>query len=422
MANQQIIQVFEHETLRVGRDFGKEVVFSDDHLKALARYNEQHGNKYFTLVHNGVKFRQYVGVIQCGRLVIEVLPKADRKPASALTPEDRNKWHNVLTDMLAACRWLRLDSVEAAHLRLSQASLLAIYVARFLDEVNRILRQGLVKKYRPETVNRTALKGRLEFSRHISDNVVHQERFYTTAQVYDSQHLLHQILYKALRLLPQLTLHPELLDTVQRTLLLFPEMPDMQVNQGTFEGLIFNRKTEHYRESVALAKLLLLNLQPALQPGSFQVMAILFDMNALFEEYLFHQLRRAGYTVRFQRGTTFWETHRIRYDIFVELPGGDVVLDAKWKIVLDNRPADADLKQMYAYHHYFDTKRTFLVYPKVDSGQQDRIGKFKNGEGFECGLLFINLLGLNGKLSKNVAQDLVDILQKNEHKQRPHMD
>lgn len=412
MAKRQIIQIFEHETLRVGRDFGKDVVFSDGHLKALARYNEQHGNKYFTLVHNGVKFRQYVGVIQCGRLIIEVLPKADRKPVSALTPEDRNKWHEVLTDMLAACRWLRLDSVEAAHLRLSQASLLDIYVARFLDEVNRILHQGLVKKYRSETANRTALKGRLEFNRHISLNVVHQERFYTTAQVYDSQHLLHKILHKALRLLPQLTLHPELLDTVHRTLLLFPEMPDMQVNQGTFEGLIFDRKTEHFREAIALAKLLLLNLQPALQSGSFQVMAILFDMNALFEEYLFHQLRRAGYLVRFQRGRTFWETRRIRYDIIIELPEGNVVLDAKWKIVLDNHPADADLKQMYAYHHYFDAKRTFLVYPQVDSGQQDRIGKFNKNEGFECGLLFINLLEVDGKLAKNVAQDLVGKIKK----------
>lgn len=404
MAKRQVIKVFEHEILRIGRDFGGGIIFTEKHWSALVRYNEQHGSKYFTVVHKGLKFSQYVGVIQCGSLVIEVLPKADRRPSSDLGEKERDKWHEVLTGMLAACRWLRLESVEAAHLHLGHASLLDIYIARFLDELNGILRRGLVKKYRPETLNRTALKGRLEFAQHISRNVVHQERFYTTAQVYDAQHLLHQILYKALRLLPQLSLHPNLLDTTQRTLLQFPELPDMAVNLGTFEKITFDRKTEHYREAFDLARLILLNYSPQFQAGGHSVLAILFDMNALFEEYLFQQLRRAGYKVHFQKSEVFWESRRIRSDIILELDTGAVVLDAKWKIVLDSQPADADLKQMYAYHHYFDARRTFLVYPKVSDLQRDRAGKFRKEE-YQCGLLFVKLTD-NGRLRRNVASEL----------------
>ena len=406
MANRHVIRVFEHETLRIGRLSGDGVEFKSSHLTALIKFNERHGNKYFTVIHNGLKFNQYVGVIQCGRFVIEVLPKADCQPPSTTDEVGRNKWRDVLTSMLTTCRWLRLESVEAAHLHLHHASLLDIYIARFLDEVNNIVRQGLVKKYRPETSNRAALKGRLEFSQHVTRNLVHKERFYTTAQVFDTQHLLNQILYKALRLVPQLAIHPDLIDVTQRAFIQFPDLSDLSVNNQTFEGIVFNRKTEYYRESISLARLILLNLSPKFHSGALPVMAILFDMNSLFEEYIFQRLRHAGYKVHFQRSNAFWETRRVRSDIIIELDGENIVLDAKWKIVLDSNPSDTDLKQMYAYHHYFDAKRTFLVYPKVDEIQHNKFGSFRNGEGFECGLLFIRVVGENGKLI-NLGDEIV---------------
>jgi 5-methylcytosine-specific restriction enzyme subunit McrC len=70
------IQVFEHQTLHYGRMYN-DVGFTVNHFNALAKLNELHENKYFTVVHKGIKFAQYVGVVQIEDLCIEILPKAD---------------------------------------------------------------------------------------------------------------------------------------------------------------------------------------------------------------------------------------------------------------------------------------------------------------------------------------------------------
>lgn len=65
------IQVFEHELLKVDSKNG----FSQVHWEKLGWYNEEHGGKYFSLAPKGVKFKNYVGVIQVDDLTIEILPK-----------------------------------------------------------------------------------------------------------------------------------------------------------------------------------------------------------------------------------------------------------------------------------------------------------------------------------------------------------
>jgi 5-methylcytosine-specific restriction enzyme subunit McrC len=74
--NLKKIQVFEHQTLHYGRDYDS-VSFEEKHFIALAKLNEYHKNKYFTIVHKGIKFSQYVGVVQIDDLSIEILPKSD---------------------------------------------------------------------------------------------------------------------------------------------------------------------------------------------------------------------------------------------------------------------------------------------------------------------------------------------------------
>ena len=88
--NRNVIQVFEHQTLYYDREY-RSVVFNKKHFDALAKLNELHNNKYFTLVHKGVKFMQYVGVVQIDTLTIEILPKADQD-------SNNTDWQNVLID------------------------------------------------------------------------------------------------------------------------------------------------------------------------------------------------------------------------------------------------------------------------------------------------------------------------------------
>lgn len=187
------IQVFEHSFLPIEGNFGQR------HFMALSKLNALHNDKYFCIRHNGIKFKQYVGVIQVNGLTIEILPKIDNHSG------DEAVWQKALIEMLRVTKKLKVQKVDQASVNRQNIHLLDLYFEWFLNEVQSLIHQGLIKQYYKETGNVKALKGKLEFAGHISKNLVHKERFYTTHQLYGKDHLVHQIISKALNIVEKCT-------------------------------------------------------------------------------------------------------------------------------------------------------------------------------------------------------------------------
>ena len=82
------ITVYEHQALKL--DMHED--FKIHHLEALQRYYGEKGTNYYSLINKGVKFSQYVGVLQVGKLIVEVLPKTDR--------DEGIDWRKLLIGML----------------------------------------------------------------------------------------------------------------------------------------------------------------------------------------------------------------------------------------------------------------------------------------------------------------------------------
>jgi 5-methylcytosine-specific restriction enzyme subunit McrC len=402
--------VFEHESLRVGT-----AGFTEAHRRLLEDYYGE-GCPYFNLIHRGVKFREYVGILQLGDLSIEVLPKADQDASG--TP---HLWQAFLITMLQAAG-LFPETTDTASLQLRRASLLDIYIQLFLKEVRALLLGGLARHYRLETGNAPALKGRLQFAQHLQHNLIHTERFYVRHQVYDPDHLHNTLLRQTLKYLSRMALAPALRTEIQSLLARFPEGGEVSVTEAVFEMLTYSRKTERYRTAHSIARLLLLSYHPDVRRGSNDVLALMFDANLLWEKYLLKMVRRelqtqypGRYLLREQVRTDFWQPaagamRSVKPDLVLyeaEHPGTAVlVLDAKWKRVPDNRPADEDLKQMLIYNLYQGCQQSALVYP---SGQPRRgiSGSYQSVHGTSCSLQFVALRkGVNG-----IVADLEPLLQ-----------
>jgi len=163
--------------------------------------------------------------------------------------------------------------------------------------------------------------------------------------------------------------------------------------------------------------MILLNYSPDLRGGANNVLAILFDMNELFEEYIYQQLRRAappGMRVRRQVPRYFWENRRVKPDIVVEYQNETIVLDTKWKILRSPKPDDADLKQMYVYHRYFGASRTLLLYPKVYE-MKDFSGWFREPDReLGCRLAFLKVVDGVGQLNRGIGIELLSLIVKME--------
>lgn len=386
------IQVFEHQTLYYGRDY-KGVLFKEIHFQALVKLNDLHNSQYFTIVHKGIKFKQYVGVIQVDGLTLEILPKIDNNDA------DENVWQKVLIEMLRVTRKLKVQKVGEANVTKQNIHLLDIYFEWYLNEVQLLIRQGLIKQYYKETSNVKALKGKLEFSGHISKNLVHKERFYTTHQVYDKDHMVHQILGLALNIVAQCSKGNFLYGKCKSVQLDFPEVQNISVTEATFSQLPKNRKTAPYETALSIARLIILNFAPNISSGNERMLALLFDMNSLWEEYVLIRLRQAqdskGVVVEGQQSKAFWNGITIRPDIVI-LKGKDekkqtFVIDTKWKNMNYSQPSTDDLRQMYVYNEYWQSDKAMLLYPSnTTSFEEKDFKKFNTFDGKEqhhaCGL------------------------------------
>lgn len=355
------ITVFEHEVIRFDKGENR---ISEEQLKELQRYHGD-GVPFFSLCNNGIQFNEHVGVIQVGNTIIEVLPKADRNDP------DKSKWRGVLIGMLKAVGAFDVKHSSDSQLKVTPNTILDLYFEMFLKEVEYLLHAGLIKKYNKQVGNVPVLKGSLLFNKQIQTNLTHQERFYVRYTCYDLNHKLHFILYKALCLLKRINTNADLHSRIGSLLLCFPEMPDIKVTDATFNKLSFTRKNIAYRKAIDIARILLLQFHPDVSKGRNNVLALMFDMNILWEQFVFVSLRKhmEPGAVTAQTTKFFWKPEsgrrsKIKPDIVIDLDHQEfIVLDTKWKNLNGFNPSPEDLRQLYVYHEYYKAKKVALIYP-----------------------------------------------------------
>lgn len=402
MKSKKFIQVFEYQKLRYN-DSG---VFRKHHFDAMVKFNEQHQNKYFTIIHQGIRFGNYVGVIQIGGLTIEILPKADKDENAA----DKKMWQNVLLSMLKVCKKIQVESVSETQLKKRYHSILELYFELYLSEIEQLVKKGMIKKYRKNQSNQNALKGKLLFAPNIQKNVVHKEHFYCEHQVYDKKHLLHQILYKGLLILKTFV-NDSLKDRLNRLLFEFQDIENITVQKTHFDKIIIDRKNNDYQKAIDIAKIIILNYSPSLNYGNENLLTLLFDMNALWEEYIFRILQKYKpneMEISFQNSDMFWENKRIRPDIVLKTKEETFVIDTKWKIIDVNNPSDDDLKQMFVYNLHWKAEKTLLLYPKTNQ-MDSKFGMFHyDNLGKKCKLGFVDITsGTSIKNPELVAKEIL---------------
>ena len=407
------ITVFEHQRLYVG-----EQSFNQVHLEALLKLNEYHDGNYFEAIARGVKFNQYVGVIQVDGLTIEIHPKADRD-------DDNNKWKGVLLKMLQACGRLKAESSGGAHVKRQHLNLLEVYFELYLLEVDALIRKGLIKQYSKQTKNIKALKGKLEFAGHTQNNLIHKERFYTTHQVYDYNHFLHQVLYKALSIVSQFTNGSRLQDLSNRVLLNFPEVENKVITAQQLKNIQLTRKSSSYNKALELARLIILNYSPDISSGKEKMLSLLFDMNQLWEEYILRQVQKAcahkEIEISGQESKSFWGSNSLRPDIVLRKGAKTYVIDTKWKRPQKSSASVSDLRQMYTYCRFWDAEKAMLLYPGSYSENQfkayltDDYSKDHNDDNIvidhQCKMGFASIFDGNGSFNEDIGLDVLRLME-----------
>lgn len=401
----KVIQVFEHEKLRIG-EVRQGVKFEESHWKPLLKLNEKQYPPFFKVIHQGIQFSSFVGILSIPSLTIEVLSKAD---ANVDRP---GVWRNWLMEILLACEQITPYAVPAAS-QLRQNDLLYIWLHQFLKAVEHLLQQGLLKKYQMEESNQPALRGKLLFSKNIRQNLVHQERFYTRYASYDEAHYFHQMIGAALTCVEHASCKMKLREKARYLRGFLPECKTSHIFPEHLPKSQYNRQTIRYRPALELAYLILSHFSPILKAGDQTGLAIMFDMNQLYEEYIYRQLykaaRKRNLCLHKQVSTRFWAQRSLRPDMVLHAPqSGAIILDTKWKVLPLGQPAEEDIKQIYIYNHYFKAQRGVLLYPQVSSQYSYRKAYHQpEDQKLFCEVHFVNVLDRQQRLNGNVGEEIL---------------
>ena len=164
----------------------------------------------------------------------------------------------------------------------------------------------------------------------------------------------------------------------------------------------FDRLNEHYRDVVALARLVLRHSAFQSRRGAVRAKGFLFNMNAVFQQFVARALRtKLGVSER-----AFGEQEIPSLDLggavnlqpdLVWKRGGQVVFvgDAKYKDLSKDNARESDLYQLLAYTTALDLKGGLLVYAN-SVAEKDHAGSYVVRHSFKR--LEVTALDLNGNL------------------------
>lgn len=400
------ISVFEHQVIRIGMEWSGRVFTTTDY-RALVRYKNHRNHHWYQILPDGIRFGHYVGVLQVGTLVIEILPKTE-----AAAPE---VWRRVLLEMLAEAGVLKIETTATTGLGIRPNFLLDYYFSHFLEKVQELLRGGLIRKYRSFQQNEKAWKGQLNFQKQIQFNTTHQERFFIRRDRYDYSNPANRMLREALQILPRLTDNPVLKNKAYGLESAFPTLASWPFSEKGFRQILSDKAFLKYRPALELGYLILKNFQPDIRTGTHHVLAILFDMNQLFEEFIYKQLAKArtpDIEIYQQMQRPFWLNRKIRPDIFIKTKNAQLILDTKWKMLSDGKPSMEDLRQIFVYNQYFGARKGILLYPGTgDTPQMDAQPYHPlpgGGEAGSCEVRFVHILK-NNQLNTNIKKEILNL-------------
>lgn len=361
-----------------------------------------------------VTFKNYVGLIQMkNNYQIQVLPKID----FAAGEQDQTK--QIFLRMLRSMKDFPSKVFSNANLKIDRMNLYDIYINMYLQEVRQLVKHGLKSAYVGVEDNLTVYKGKLMVNEHIKHNMAHQERFYVGYDEYQMNRAENRLVKSTLLKLQKITTSAENSKAIRQLLTSFELIEPSTNYDKDFSKVVIDRNTRDYEMLMKWSKVFLKNKSFTTFSGTESARALLFPMEKVFEAYVAQNMKkvfgRAGWNVSAQDkghylfNTLNGETHRkfaLRPDLVVTRDDDSVViLDTKWKNLINDRRANygisqADMYQMYAYSKKYNTSEIWLLYPVNDAMRNVGPIKFDSGDGVTVSLYFVDVANIETNMEE----------------------
>jgi len=374
----EVITVIEHESVPIvhSRTSGQKEL-GEKHSDLLAKLKGKLPSKAWYRGNREIKFASYCGVISLGNLSIEILPKIH-----GIEADDVESSRKVLVHMLYRARHLKLTRAGTAGINLQKRFLLDIFILHFCEQLHAQLTRGMIQKYVRREENLNVLRGKLKIGEHLKRNLAHGERLFCQYDELSTDNVYNQILKHVLGIMLKKAKGIRALQHVSELLTRFEPISDFATDATTaVNSLSFDRMTNRYEQIFEQCGFFLRRFYPGVTTGEKDCLALLFDMNRLFEAYVGVELREEtkgkNISIREQGPQKYFAKREdsgkpifmMKPDFsFLNKSGNPVAIaDAKWK-VLDSEEkklgiTQSDMYQIGSYASRYGARNLALFYP-----------------------------------------------------------
>ncbi len=338
--------------------------------------------------------QNYVGVIQTkDGTTIEILPKIKNATIE--------KSKEILIKMLKTLKNSPFKNSSVANLKSSKIPLFEIFISMFLEELAILVRNGIKSDYISKEENLKFLKGKLKISEQIKYNTIHKERFFVQYEEFISNRVENRIIKTTLQFLYNKSKLNKNQQRIREFLFVFDEIEISHNIKTDFSKIKLNRQMKDYEQVLLWCKTFLFENSFSPYKGNDIAFALLFDMNLLFESFVYSYLKKSS---NFQDIKSQDRTHHLAYengigrfrlkpDIVIN--GGKIIADTKWKILSEDKAYNGvlqdDMYQLYAYGTKYDNcEKIYLIYPFDELLIKNSYNYFKNKE-LKLDILFFDV-------------------------------
>jgi 5-methylcytosine-specific restriction enzyme subunit McrC len=374
--------ILEWESILYGAGEGAIPQAAADRIAAVAAASPLAGQGGGVLEHGrkALRARGVVGVIAAEGCALEILPKIDlpsETDATARTGGIRKR----LVHMLAVALDMRIEAGDVTDHDCQRETLLEILIRLFSTKLVDAIRQGMPRRYVGCADDLPRLRGRLDVTRQFTKFAASPQKLACRYDALSEEIELNHIMKAAVVRLARAAHSADNQWRLRELVFVYAEVSDVPIALLRWDTVVIDRTNIRWRQLLNLAKLLLGERFQTTSSGAGSGFSLLFEMSALFEEYVARMPSRAlagtGRQVVAQGGRLYCletcegaKLFQTKPDILVKRDGVvEQVIDTKWKRILRRTEdpkqgvAQADVYQMMAYGQLYQCPRLMLVYP-----------------------------------------------------------
>ena len=326
--------------------------------------------------------------------------------------------------------------------------ILEIFISNFIEEVEKIVKKGLVYSYINKSENIYYFKGKLDLTNHIKYNFI-ENRFFMNFDEFSVSSIENCLIKLALEKIKNISSDMENKAKIYQLLVHFDDIQTSgMIPAHLFRKLLIDRKNGFYKKSLDLAKFFLLDESPysVFYNDEREITGLFFPMEIIYESYIANKLKEVidnKFSIKIQDNSykifnkcevggkevknniTFF---KLKPDIVVEKEKEVIILDTKWKelksskeneIIYNFGISKEDIYQMITYIHVYNSKiknednnkfcnKAYLLYP-INNNEKLPLENdivFSGENGLKVRACFVDLSS-----EKNTMKSLKKILE-----------